>query len=163
MHVSITCFKSIFHVMLINAWLCLCTWFTNANASLTLMCYSCSHNLPTQQYAILALIWTLRGISSSLPSYWTYIHFSFHNRQVYAINSISCSTLSKRVRPLMVLSFNSPKLTKGLDVLIALPAPLAPRAFLVQLAPHARAPVSLLTLCGGKTPGTHRTRHRPYH
>jgi hypothetical protein len=41
MHVSLTCFKPIFHVMLINAWLCLCTWFTNANARLTPGCYSC--------------------------------------------------------------------------------------------------------------------------
>jgi hypothetical protein len=36
---------------------------------------------------------------------------------VYAINIISYSTLSKLVRPLMVLSFNSPKPTKGLDAL----------------------------------------------
>jgi hypothetical protein len=36
---------------------------------------------------------------------------------VYAINSISYSTLSKLVRPSIVLSFNSPKPTKGLDVL----------------------------------------------
>ena len=36
---------------------------------------------------------------------------------MYAINSIFCSTLSKLVRPLMVLSFNSPKPTKGLDAL----------------------------------------------
>ena len=65
----------------------------------------------------LALIWTLYGISSSLPSCWTYIHFSFHSPQVYAINSIFYSTLRKLVRPLMVLSFNSPKPTKGLDAL----------------------------------------------
>ena len=65
----------------------------------------------------LALIWTLYGISSSLPSCWTYIHFSFHSPQVYAINTIFCSTLSKLIRPLMVLSFNSPKPTKGLDAL----------------------------------------------
>ena len=65
----------------------------------------------------LALIWTLCGISSSLSSCWTYIHFSFHNPQVYTINSISCSTLSKLIKPLMVLSFNSPKPTKGLDAL----------------------------------------------
>ena len=77
----------------------------------------CFRDLPTQQYTILALIWTLCGISSSLPSCWTYIHFSFHNPQVYAINSISCSTLSKLVKPLMALSFNSAKPTKGLDVL----------------------------------------------
>jgi hypothetical protein len=36
---------------------------------------------------------------------------------VYVINSIFCSTLSKLDRPLMVLSFNSPKPTKGLDAL----------------------------------------------
>ena len=36
---------------------------------------------------------------------------------MYAINSISCLTLSKLVRPLMVLSFNSPKPNKGLDAL----------------------------------------------
>ena len=77
----------------------------------------CFHDLLTQQYTILALIWTSCGMSSSLPSCWTYIHFSFHNPQVYEINLISCSTLSKLVRPLMVLSFNSPKPTKGLDAL----------------------------------------------
>jgi hypothetical protein len=65
----------------------------------------------------LALIWTLCGISSNLSSCWTCIHFSFHNPQVYAINSIYYSTFNKFVRPLMVLSFNSPKLTKGLDAL----------------------------------------------
>ena len=36
---------------------------------------------------------------------------------MYAINSISYSTLSKLVRPLIILSFNSPKPTKGLDAL----------------------------------------------
>ena len=41
--------------------------------------------------------------------------------QVYAIDSIFCSPLSKLVRPLMVLSFNSPKPTKGLDVLTISP------------------------------------------
>jgi hypothetical protein len=46
-----------------------------------------------------------------------HMHFSFHNPQVYAINSIFCSTLSKLVRSLMVLSFNSPKPTKWLDAL----------------------------------------------
>jgi hypothetical protein len=65
----------------------------------------------------LALIWTLCGISSSLSSCWTCIHFSFHDPQVYAINSISYSTFNELVRPLMVLSFNSPKPTKGLDAL----------------------------------------------
>jgi hypothetical protein len=39
--------------------------------------------------------------------------------QVYAINSISYLIFSKLVRPLMVLSLNSPKPTKGLDALIA--------------------------------------------
>ena len=36
---------------------------------------------------------------------------------MYAIDSIFYSPLSKLVRPLMVLSFNSPKHTKGLDAL----------------------------------------------
>jgi hypothetical protein len=36
---------------------------------------------------------------------------------VHAINSIFCSTLSKLVRTLIILSFNSPKPTKGLDTL----------------------------------------------
>ena len=36
---------------------------------------------------------------------------------MYAINLIFYSTLSKLIRPLMVLSFNSPKPTKGLDAL----------------------------------------------
>ena len=40
---------------------------------------------------------------------------------MYAINSISYSTLSKLVRPLMVLSFNSLKPTKGLDALTIFP------------------------------------------
>jgi hypothetical protein len=40
---------------------------------------------------------------------------------MYAINSIFCSTLSKLVRPLMVLSFNSPKPTKWLDALTIFP------------------------------------------
>jgi hypothetical protein len=48
------------------------------------LCYF--HDLPTQQYTILALIETSCGISSSLSSCWTYIHLSFHNPQVYAIN-----------------------------------------------------------------------------
>jgi hypothetical protein len=77
----------------------------------------CFHDLPIQQHTTLAFIQTICGISSSLPSCWTYIHLSFHNPQVYAINSISCSTLSKLVRPLIMLSFNSPKPTKGLDAL----------------------------------------------
>jgi hypothetical protein len=81
----------------------------------------CFHDLSTQQYTILALIWTLCGISWSLPSCWTYIHFSFHNPQVYAINTISYSTLSKLIRSLVMLSFNSPKPTKGLDALIISP------------------------------------------
>jgi hypothetical protein len=37
---SLTCFESIFHMMLINARLFLCTWFVNANARLTLGCYT---------------------------------------------------------------------------------------------------------------------------
>jgi hypothetical protein len=90
----------------------------------------CFHDLPTQQYTILALIETLCGILSSLSSCWTYIHLSFHNLQVYAINSISCLTLSKLVRLLMVLSFNSPKLTKWLDALTVRPE--AGRAWAIQ-------------------------------
>jgi hypothetical protein len=42
---------------------------------------------------------------------WTYL--LIHNPQVCAIDSISCSTLSKLIRPLIMLSFNSPKPTKG--------------------------------------------------
>ena len=45
------------------------------------------------------------------------IYLSIHNPQVYAIDSISYSTLSKLIRPLIVLSFNLPKPTKGLDAL----------------------------------------------
>ena len=54
-----------------------------------------------------------------LVEHW--IHFSLHNPQVYAITSISYSTLSKLVRPLIMLSFNSSKPTKGLDVLTISP------------------------------------------
>jgi hypothetical protein len=72
-----------------------------------------SSNTMTHNFGLL----TLWGISSSLTSCWTYRHFSFHNPQVYAINSISCSTLSKLVRPLIMLSFNSLKPTKWLDAL----------------------------------------------
>jgi hypothetical protein len=41
---------------------------------------------------------------------------------VYAINLDSYSTLSKLVKPLIVLSFNSPKPNKGLDALIISPS-----------------------------------------
>jgi hypothetical protein len=43
-----------------------------------------------------------------------------HNPQIYAIDLISCSTLSKLIRPLIMLSFNSPKPSKGLDALTPL-------------------------------------------
>jgi hypothetical protein len=51
-----------------------------------------------------------------LLNFWYTLLCNIH---VYAIYLISCSTLSKLVRPLMVLSFNSPKPTRGLDALLA--------------------------------------------
>jgi hypothetical protein len=49
-----------------------------------------------------------------LLNFWYILLCNIH---VYAIYSISCSTLSKLVRPLMLLSFNSLKPIRGLDAL----------------------------------------------
>jgi hypothetical protein len=49
-----------------------------------------------------------------LLNFWYILLCNIH---VYAIYSIFCSTLSKLVRPLIVLSFNSSKPTRGLDAL----------------------------------------------
>jgi hypothetical protein len=52
---------------------------------------------------------------------WTFVYYSLYNIQVYSIYSISCSTLSKLVSHLIVLSFNSPKHSKGIDELTISP------------------------------------------
>jgi hypothetical protein len=61
----------------------------------------------------LAFTWTQCGIPSSLLSSWTLIHLSLYRPQAYAIHSTSCSTFGKLVRPLIVLSLNPPKHTRG--------------------------------------------------
>ena len=75
------------------------------------------HNLPTQQYSSFGLHFNTMWNTIKLAFLLDLWYILLCNIHVYAIYLISCSTLSKLVRPLIVLSFNSPKPTKGLDAL----------------------------------------------
>jgi hypothetical protein len=78
----------------------------------------CFRNLPIQQYTILAFISTLCGIPSSLSTCWTLdILVNTQSTSICNRHNFLFQHLAELVRPLMVLSFNSPKPTKGLDAL----------------------------------------------
>jgi hypothetical protein len=66
-------------------------------------------------------------VSLDLTLCWTFVHWSLYTIQVCSSYWISCSTLSKLVRPLNVLLSKSPKLTKGMNALSPSPLTVIPK------------------------------------